>query len=128
FHDVTVASSGVADCSIDVPSLCNNTDPGPTGPSGGTQGFLVGTGYDEATGLGSLDIAKLIASWPGAPTPALQLDPTSLTVDAGSSAPVTLEPSGFTGTITYACSNNLPLGAHCSFNGNTLTIAVPPGA
>lgn len=51
FHDVmsgTNACAGLASCT----------------PSG-TSGFSAGTGYDEATGLGSVDMANLAAAWPG---------------------------------------------------------------
>ena len=34
FHDVTVASSGVTDCTAQVVSICNNSDPSPTGGLG----------------------------------------------------------------------------------------------
>jgi subtilase family serine protease len=63
FHDVTVASSGVAGCNAATPSPCNNSTPGPGGLSGGLAGYLVGTGYDLATGLGSIDVAKLLEHW-----------------------------------------------------------------
>jgi len=69
FHDVTVASSGVAGCNAATPSPCNNSTPGPGGLSGGLAGYLVGTGYDLATGLGSIDVAKLLEHW-DAPAPA----------------------------------------------------------
>src|SRR5690606_29201523 len=55
FHDVDVESSGVHDCVIHIPSLCNNTMPGIDGLEGGVVGYRVGTGYDLATGLGSLN-------------------------------------------------------------------------
>ncbi|MEO7324402.1 MAG: S53 family serine peptidase [Dokdonella sp.] len=63
FHDVTFASSGVADCSLTVPSLCNNSTPGADGIAGGLPGFTVETGYDRATGLGSMDVGNLVAQW-----------------------------------------------------------------
>lgn len=63
FHDVTVASSGVTNCTVAIPSLCNNSTPGPSGLSGGLPGYTVGTGYDLATGLGSIDVANLLAQW-----------------------------------------------------------------
>lgn len=63
FHDITVASSGVSGCALATPSLCNNSAPGPSGLSGGLQGYLVGAGYDLATGLGSIDIANLLSHW-----------------------------------------------------------------
>jgi len=62
-HDVTVASSGVASCDVTVPSLCNNSTPGPSGLSGGLQGFIIGPGYDLATGLGSIDVNNLLNQW-----------------------------------------------------------------
>jgi len=64
FHDVTVATSGVAVCDVSVPSMCNNSTPGPEGLSGGLEGYVVGPGYDQVTGLGSIDVAQLLAQWP----------------------------------------------------------------
>lgn len=63
FHDVTVASSGVTSCSVSTPSMCNNSIPGPTGLTGGEAGYLVNDGYDEVTGLGSLDVANFLTSF-----------------------------------------------------------------
>jgi hypothetical protein len=63
FHDVNVATSGVVGCDVNTPSMCNNSTPGPSGLSGGLAGFLVGPGYDLATGLGSIDVANLLAQW-----------------------------------------------------------------
>lgn len=68
FHDVTVATSGVSSCVITTPSMCNNSTPSSTSQTGGLSGYLVGAGYDEATGLGSIDVAKLISNWSGAAT------------------------------------------------------------
>jgi len=62
FHDVTVSTSGVASCS-GLPSLCNNSTPGPSGLSGGLVGYTVGAGFDLATGWGSLDVGNLIATF-----------------------------------------------------------------
>jgi len=69
FHDVTVASSGVAACDVSIPSMCNNSTPGPIGIRG-LEGYLVGPGYDEVTGLGSIDVAQLLAQWPTTATAA----------------------------------------------------------
>jgi hypothetical protein len=77
FHDVTVASSGVSGCTASLPSLCNNSTPGVDGLTGGRVGYLVGNGYDLATGLGSVDAANLLASW-SASTPAVNLDQVGL--------------------------------------------------
>jgi pseudomonalisin len=62
FHDVTVASSGVVDCTAAVPSMCNNGTPGPSSLSGGLAGDVVTTGYDEATGLGSVNVGNLLGA------------------------------------------------------------------
>jgi pseudomonalisin len=78
FHDVTVASSGVNNCDVAVPSLCNNSTPGPTSLSGGLNGYLVGAGYDLATGLGSIDVASLLSNW-SAQTTGINIDQHGLT-------------------------------------------------
>jgi pseudomonalisin len=79
FHDVTVASSGVAGCTLAVPSMCNNSIPSTTGLTGGVAGYLVGNGYDLATGLGSVDAAKLVDNWTGSATTTVNLDQVGLT-------------------------------------------------
>ena len=82
FHDVTVATSGVSGCTIDTPSMCNNSIPGPTGLTGGQAGYLIGDGYDEVTGLGSLDVSNFLTNFtPAKTTPAVSLSfsPPSLT-------------------------------------------------
>jgi hypothetical protein len=82
FHDVTVASSGVGNCEASTPSMCNNSDPGPAGLTGGQAGYLVETGYDEVTGLGSLDVSSFLSNYNGAkitPTVQVTLNPTSIT-------------------------------------------------
>jgi subtilase family serine protease len=68
FHDVTVVSSGVANCVVSTPSMCNNSTPGLTGQTSGQAGYLVTAGYDEVTGLGSLDVLKFLNNYPSLPT------------------------------------------------------------
>jgi pseudomonalisin len=63
FHDVTVATSGVSGCTVNTPSMCNNSTPSPTGLTGGLAGYLVTTGYDEVTGLGSIDVTNFLAKY-----------------------------------------------------------------
>jgi pseudomonalisin len=74
FHDVTVASSGVTDCTLATPSPCNNSTPGTNGLTGGLPGYMVGTGYDPVTGLGSIDVANLLAQWSNPNAAAVNLD------------------------------------------------------
>jgi hypothetical protein len=58
FHDITAGTtacpSGETNCSIP-----------------GQSGFAATVGYDQATGLGSIDFAKLIAAWPVSPSKGL---------------------------------------------------------
>ena len=69
FHDVTVATSGVTGCVVTHPSMCNNSTASPTALTGGLSGYLVNAGFDEVTGLGSIDVANLLARWsPGSAT------------------------------------------------------------
>jgi hypothetical protein len=75
FHDVTIASSGVTDCSLSTPSLCNNSVAGATSLTGGQAGYEVGAGYDEATGLGSLDATNFINNFVSTAPNALQFVP-----------------------------------------------------
>ena len=75
FHDVTVASSGVTNCSLSTPSLCNNSVAGATSLTGGQAGYKVGVGFDEATGLGSLDVTNFINNFVSTPGSALQFVP-----------------------------------------------------
>jgi pseudomonalisin len=96
FHDVTVASSGVSNCVVTLPSKCNNSTPGTTTQTGGLSGFLVGVGYDEATGLGSIDVGNLLTSW-AADSTSIAL--TSSANPAGLGIQVT-----FTATVTSAAS------------------------
>lgn len=64
FHDTTVSSSGVSGCSVNTASICNNSVANAT--SGAQAGFQLQTGYDEATGLGSLDVATFLNSYAAA--------------------------------------------------------------
>lgn len=67
FHDVDRDSSAnaVDACEADVPSRCNNLTPGAAG-AGHVPGYQVGEHYDLVTGLGSLDVNRLLEAWPSA--------------------------------------------------------------
>ena len=60
FHDVTAQTSGVALCDIGIPSMCNNSTPAPGELFGGLAGYPLTTGYDLATGLGSVNVMGLL--------------------------------------------------------------------
>jgi len=62
FHDATPQTSGVALCEIGTPSMCNNSTPAPGGLAGGLAGYPLTTGYDLATGLGSVNVIGLLTA------------------------------------------------------------------
>jgi subtilase family serine protease len=93
FHDATVATSGVSNCAVTTPSMCNNSTAGTTGLTGGLSGYLITPGYDEATGLGSINVANLLANW--SPTTV----PTTTTLSASPASPVNF---GTSVTLTAA--------------------------
>jgi subtilase family serine protease len=103
FHDVTSGNN-------DVPCTSGTLNC----PAGTTQiGFSAGTGYDLVTGLGSVDADKLATAW-AATTPAeFTLMPTaaSFAVSPGANVNATVNvafTSGFTGTVTFTCTDPAP--------------------
>jgi subtilase family serine protease len=98
----------------------NNSVPGQTG-------FNAGTGYDQATGLGSIDASVLVNHWGDAtpPTsPAFQAAPSanSLPVTEGSSNSLTLTVNisgGFNTPVAFSITG-LPTGVSSTFTPATL--------
>jgi subtilase family serine protease len=123
FHDVTVETSGVTNCDIDTPSMCNNSIPGPGGPGGGQAGYMVTAGYDLVTGLGSLDVTNFLENYIGPKTtPAIigMLGPFTITTAQGLGLSLTVEGrEGVvpTGTLTLT-SGNYTSGAITLNNGS----------
>ena len=73
-------------------------------------GFSAGSGYDLATGLGSVNAANLVNGWPSAPPVgqfSLSSNPASLDIAlAGKSGTSTITLTGmdgFTGTVSFSC-------------------------
>jgi pseudomonalisin len=119
FHDATVASSGVTSCSAGTPSMCNNSMSSSTGLLGGQAGYLLTAGYDEVTGLGSLDVQAFIDNYlrAGATTPTVTVSGTVVTVargaTTGNTSTITVTPAyGFTGSTTLTATiTSSPVGA-----------------
>ena len=124
FNDVTVADNKVA-CQANSPGA-----PQPSAlwcPSTGVLGFTAGSGYDLATGLGSMDVNNFALALAAPPDFSASSPTTSLTLLAGQSgtATITVTPiNNFTGSVSFACTG-LPAGNTCSFNPPTVT---PSGA
>ena len=130
FHDATIATSGVASCSISTPSMCNNSTPGPNSLTGGLAGFALTAGYDQATGLGSLDVAKFLASAVGT-TAATSLAVTTVTpnpvpVNQSVTLTATLIPgtstSTPTGTVQFY-SNGTVIGSAVTISNNSASLS-----
>jgi pseudomonalisin len=135
FHDVTVTSSGVTGCAASTPSMCNNSTPGASTLTGGLAGFLVTPGYDEVTGLGSLDVGQFltaaVASSPNSPSFTLAASPTILTFTSGATSgntdTITVSSlNGFTGSVTFsACaisSSSAAFQPTCTISPSTVTV------
>lgn len=99
FHDVTSGNNKVPCTSGSI--NC---------PAGTTQiGFSAGPGYDQVTGLGSVDADKLASAWAATVTPSFTAtaNPVSYQFMQGSSANAAVNvsfASGFTGTVTFTCA------------------------
>ncbi len=78
-------------------------------PSGGTIGFIAGPGYDQVTGLGSLNVSNLITAWLAAtPSADFSIDGLVSAVAApgqqGTSTITVTALNGFTGTVNLSCA------------------------
>jgi len=108
FHDIT---SGNNNCSLGGTTLCPTTSPA-------FSQYTAGTGYDLATGLGSIDFNNLLSAWSGSSTgtKSFTLRATSVTVAAGSAgtSTITITPqNGYTGTISWAVSSSPSSSSLC---------------
>jgi len=93
--------------------------------SGTGNGFPVGTGYDLVTGWGSPNGQGLISALtqPAGPSFTLSANPSSLSVQQGSSgtSTITVNPlNGFTGSVTLSASGQ-PSGVTVGFSPNPTT-------
>src|ERR1017187_3202370 len=115
FHDVTTGNN-IVPCTSGTPN-CPATAPFQFG-------FSAGTGYDQVTGLGSVDADKLAIAWAASITrfltSATPLTPASVSAGNSVTSTVTITPqNGFSGTVTLGCTG-LPPGATCTFNPSTI--------
>ncbi len=105
FHDIT---SGGNQC-LSGTSYC---------ASPGTTHYAATTGYDEASGLGSIDFFNLLTAWPssgtttsGAPSFGLAATSVSLAPGASTTGTLTITPTnGYTGTVDLKVTGSLTDG------------------
>ena len=120
FHDATPASSGVASCDVGLPSMCNNSTPGANSLTGGLAGFALTDGYDQATGLGSLDVNSFL----GAASAAQPLQAsTSLALTGGPLTISNTQTATFTATVS-SLTPGTPTGS-VQFFGNATALGSP---
>ncbi len=101
FHDIT---SGNNECNLG-PTYCS---------SAGASEYLAGAGYDEASGLGSIDFYNLMTVWPGVSTAPVA---SKTAVSASTATPIAGTNDAITITVSaVSSSSTTPTGA--------LTIAV----
>ena len=110
FHDITQGNNFE-------PCVANS----PNCPASLQFGYSAGVGYDQNTGLGTLDANNLVQQWSF--DYQLSASPSTLTIQPGSSgtSTVTVTPqSNFTGPVSFSCSVASSLtNVTCSFPPNT---------
>lgn len=125
FHDITEGNNAVV-CTQGTPNC---------GTNGFTTGYDAGTGYDMASGLGSVDAAQMVANWSSATGAS---STTTLTIDGATSAvnvthgtslnfSVSVDPASATGVAglvtTVTASEGQP-----TLNGLPFTIPINLGS
>lgn len=83
----------------------------------GTAGYSAGAGYDQVTGLGTIDLANLASAWPASTTSTLV--GTTTTIAASNSTPAINTSDTFTITVAADSGSTVP--------GGTLTLTIDGG-
>ncbi len=114
FHDIVTGEN-------DAPCIPGKDDQCPT--NGNYGGFSAAAGYDRATGLGSVDAAKLVAAWTAQ-------KPTTTTVSASATSTTVNTP--ITLSAHVVATGSKPLSGTVSFvfytlNGSTGPVYAPAG-
>jgi hypothetical protein len=113
FHDITTGNnscpSGTDECSTAV------------------TGFTAGTGYDQVTGLGSVDLGSLVTAWPASTSTLIS---TTTTIAASNTAPVVGSNVSFAISVASATGSTVPSGSvKISVDGATgTTLTLNSGA
>jgi hypothetical protein len=96
FHDITAGN---------ISQPCESGSPD-CGTNGFLEGWNAGTGYDLASGLGSVDIGKLVSGWDAA-----LFTPTTVTLTANGSSSALSVAHGASVTLAAAVSPSSATGA-----------------
>ena len=125
FHDIT-SGNNIVPCGAGTPNC----------PTTGTlqYGFSAGPGYDQVTGLGTLDVNNLVAAWSsGNPTAAdysMFANVASISAPGGSAtSTITVDGrNGFSGTVTLACTAPASAFISCSINPSSVALSSGTGS
>ena len=126
FHDITAPGTNSVPCVAGTPS----TDPKPLQcPQSGQFGvYNAGTGYDQASGLGSVDANVMVRAWPNfSITPDFSVGATALNLSSpgqSGSSTITVEATnGFSGTVNLS-STPCPSTAFitCTLSATSVTV------
>jgi len=118
FHDITSGSIACTGGS----TYCSTS---------GESGFAATIGYDEATGLGSVNLDNLLTAWNSltATTTTLSVSPASATVGASVTLTAAVAPSAASGTVTfYDGTTELGTGTLSSGTATLTTTALTVGS
>jgi subtilase family serine protease len=122
FHDITSGNNNVP-CTAGTKNCPSGTN---------SIGFSAGAGYDQVTGLGSLDVANLISAWTGV-TAAEDFSVEGQVTSApaagqtGTSSITVTELNGFTGTVNLTCAASSTVKISCSLNPASVTFPAISG-
>jgi subtilase family serine protease len=117
FHDIDTGSNNVP-CATGSPDC----------PSAGVIGFVADLGYDQASGLGSVDANALVTAWPL--DFSLTADPNRVAIAApgvSGTSTITLNPIGsFSGTVSLTCTPQSGVtGLTCAISPASVTPTNP---
>jgi subtilase family serine protease len=125
FHDITVGNN---ECNIGA-TYCS---------AAAAANYSTTVGYDQATGLGSVDLNNLLTAWPKntfvitAPSftltsTALSITQTSASTTGTGTSTITITPvNGYTGTIAWTVTSNISISGACYSMSNTTVSGSSP--
>jgi subtilase family serine protease len=124
FYDVTLGDMDIPCTGPDCYQPSGNYGVLSTSSNAYQPAYLSTTGWDFATGIGSVNVANLVDNWPtSAPNFIVLPSPNTMFVAPGSSATstITITPvNGFSGSVTLSASG-LPKGVTAAFSTNPAT-------
>jgi len=117
---------------------CTVTQTADTGGVGILSGYSAGTGYDLATGLGSLNVANVVNNWPvatGTAAASVTVTPASSSITTAQSLTVTVTVASSasggatpTGTVTLASGSNTSYTSSETLSSGSYQFTIPAGS